>query len=333
MIKKTWSFGEVWNESLLEKEERPLLPRSHLWASELGKAPIDIILKMRGEPPTNPPNARSLRKFEAGNIWEWVVKLILLRAGILREAQQWTRFQYPKCVEVTGKLDFIAGGQPDYGKARAELASLNLPDIFTRAGKNILAHFERNHPEGLADKILEIKSCSAFMYEHYERHTTAGLNHRLQLMHYLKGTEQPQGAIVYISRDDCRMLEIGVFQPSFTEEEYHREIENLTRWYHADTLPPKEQPIVYDEDFKKFSKNWRVAYSAYLTKLYDYKDQAAFDEVYAPITERWNRVLGRMREGKPMTDKNKSALEEMKHAGFDLDKITEEKNGNTVPET
>ena len=88
MNKETWGLSEVWNKSLEEQEQRPLSFRDHLWASELGKAPVDLWLKLRAVPPTNPPNPRSLRKFEAGNVFEWIVSLILKRAGILKESQR-----------------------------------------------------------------------------------------------------------------------------------------------------------------------------------------------------------------------------------------------------
>src|SRR5258708_20285530 len=101
-----WGLATAWNASLIDTEERELKVRDNLWASELGKAPIDVWLKMHGTKPTNPPNARSLRKFEAGNVFEWIVSLILKRAGILRESQKWSSFQYPGLLKVTGKPHF-----------------------------------------------------------------------------------------------------------------------------------------------------------------------------------------------------------------------------------
>ena len=46
-----------------------------------------------------------------------------------------------------------------------------------------------------------------------------------------------------------------------------------------------------------------------------------FDEKYSPIVVRWKRVLGRIKEGKEMTDNNKQALAEMSSAGFDIELI------------
>ena len=76
----TWTFSEVWNKALEFEPEKKHEPRSHIWASEIGGAYIDRYLKMTGEKPTNPPNARSRRKFEAGNLIEWLVGIILERA-------------------------------------------------------------------------------------------------------------------------------------------------------------------------------------------------------------------------------------------------------------
>lgn len=305
----------------MQREERELKVRDNLWASELGKAPIDVVLKLRGEKPTNPPNARSLRKFEAGNIWEWIVKLILLRAGILKEEQEWLEYQYEGLLRVTGKLDFEAGGKPDYAKGKEALEQLMLPDVFMRAGRNIIAYLEKNYPDGLESKVVEVKSVSAFIFDSLEPNKKSVKIHRMQLQHYLLAKNIERGEIVYICRDDCRMMEVPVLRGGIAEEEYKAAITNLTECYRAKELPPLEKPVVWDADMQKFSKNFNVAYSMYLTKLYGHKDQAEFDDKYGPVAERWNRVLGRVREGKPMTENNEQVLAEMAEAGFDIEDI------------
>src|SRR6185295_14623479 len=122
-------FAGVWNQSLTVRQERPLVPRDYVWASEIGGSMIDRYLKMQGVQPSNAPNLRSLRKFQAGDIWEWLCALVLKRAGILIEAQTKLSYQYPGLLRVSGKLDFLAGGQPDWGKARREMSSLGLPEM------------------------------------------------------------------------------------------------------------------------------------------------------------------------------------------------------------
>ena len=67
---QSYLMAEVWNTALEDQEKRQVKPREKLWASELGGATIDLYLKLKGTELSNPPNARSLRKFEAGNIFE-----------------------------------------------------------------------------------------------------------------------------------------------------------------------------------------------------------------------------------------------------------------------
>lgn len=315
--KNNWGLAKIWNESLVaDKGQRPVMPRDHLWASELGKAKVDIWLKLKGVEPTNPPNMRSLRKFEAGNIWEWIVSLVLKRAGILQESQEYLSYQYEGLLKTTGKLDFLAGGKPDYKQAEELISEIDLPIFIIEAGRNIVKYFSKQYPDGIEPMILEIKSISSFMFDAYERSGRCSKNHRLQLVHYLKSKGMKKGLIVYICKDDCRMLEVPVLCPSFDEENYYNEIKEITEYFNKDIQPPLEQPIIYDEDIERFAKNWQIAYSSYLTKLYKFKNQMEFDDKYSPVVERWNRVLSRVKDKKNMTDNNLAVLGEMIENGY-----------------
>ncbi len=317
--KMSWSFYQIWNESLQQRESRPLRPRKHLWASELGKAPIDLFLKMNGVTPSNPFDPRTLMKFEAGNIWEWIVGLVLKRAGIFQGEQGWVSYQYPGLLEVTGKLDFLAGGNPDWGKAHSRIEELELPPFLIKASNDIINHFRNNYPDGLNTVILEVKSCSAFMFERYLHSQRAGANHRAQGFHYLKATDKPEAHILYISKDDARMLEIGIANPSYVEDEYKTLIERMTHYINANERPPLEKIIVFDEEFGKFSVNWKVKYSGYLTMLYGFKNQNTVDEIFKGTTAKWNRVITRCVEGKKMTKLNLEVIDDVKREVKDFD--------------
>ena len=56
-------------------------------------------------------------------------------------------------------------------------------------------------------------------------------------------------------------------------------------------------------------------------KVYGFTDAADYDEKIGPKVERWNRVLGRIKEGKEMTANNEEALAEMKEMGWDIEFI------------
>lgn len=330
-----WSMTQTWNESLEQYEERPLSPRNHIWASELGGSFLDRFLKMKAVVGTNPPNARSLRKFEAGRFFEWIAGRVLNRAGILRESQTWVSYQYPDLLKVTGKTDFIAGGKIDWDKSLQTVHRMQLPEFFGKATDNIIKFFKEKYPEGLADVVIEIKSASNFMMERYEK-CGANPNHKLQLFHYLKALNFEEGHICYICKDDLRMLEVGVMNPSGIEDYYKKDIETMTEVSNKGEEPPKEPEIVFE--YGRFSTNWKVEYSNYLTKLYGYKTPDEYREAHKKKIAQWNRTVSRVAKGSKMTDLNLKTLEEIKKE-FDLDVITknilveeEENDDGTTPE-
>lgn len=290
------SLASVWNASVASREDRPVEPRQRIWASELGKGIHDVILKLRGEVPSNPPNARSIRKFEAGNMFEWIVRLVLMRSGILQESQTRLTHQYDGLLEVSGKLDFLAGGVPKYDIALDGIKDLMMPEFLERSMVQVNEYLKEKCPGGFSSDILEVKSVSAYMFESLEKTRNATRNHRMQLFHYLKAMDKQSGKVIYICRDDLRMMEVEVFNSPENEEEYRSFIEEVTRIYNSGEMPMPEAKIVYDTDIEKFAKNWNVAYSDYLTKVYGYKDQKEFDDIHVPIVSRWNRVLMRARK-------------------------------------
>lgn len=311
-----WYFSTVWNESLETRVERELKPRERIWASEITGSLIDRYLKMTAVKPTNPPNPRSLRKFEAGNMMEWIVGVVLKRAGILISNQDWLQFQYPGLYPVTGKLDFFAGGNPDWDKAKNEVKVLELPQFFSKATDAIIAHFADKYPNGLEKIVLEIKSCSNFMMERYEK-KGVNLGHALQSFHYLKAKNMNEAHVVYICKDDLRMLEFPVNNPSEEllvnyEDIYKSDIMAITHYHKNKIMPEKEKEIFFDEVMGKFSANWKVGYSNYLTMLYGYENQKAYDDKFKPIVSRFNRVLKRCVNSDKMTDKNKVVLDEIR---------------------
>lgn len=318
MSNAAWSLQQVWNDSLEQRKDRKLTARNRIWASELGGSMIDRVLKMKGVEPTNPPNARSLRKFEAGNLMEWVVGVVLKRAGILQANQEWLEYQYDGLLPVTGKLDFLAGGQPDWEEAKkrvADIANFGLPDIFATLGTNIVDKLIEQFGEGMFAKpmktiVLEIKSTSSFMYEKYERDGKPSDNHRLQCFHYMKAKGIDEGHIIYISKDDLRLLEFGIFDTPENEAMYKADIEEITNYMKTNAEPEKASDMIYDFETGRFSDNWHVKYSNYLTMLYGYKNQFEYDSIYMKLTPSFNRVFKRMVQGKKMTALNLKVIGE-----------------------
>ncbi len=218
---KNFSFTQIWNTCVEADDSRPIEPRERLFASELGGSLIDIFLKLKGEVPTNPPNDRSRRKFNSGNLQEWVVWMVLQQSGLLLANQTPFKFQYPGLLPVSGKLDFMMGGVPDYEKAAYNIEHMNFPPFVKLATERIIANLKETiGTEELKKIILEVKSTSSFMLEKYIRTEEPQEGHVLQAFHYLKSSELNEARIVYICRDDLMMKEFSVFYPSQIENFY-----------------------------------------------------------------------------------------------------------------
>lgn len=324
-MSNAWSLAKIWNKALEKVDLKEVEPRDRIYASELGRSDIDIFLKMQGEKPTNPPNERSQRKFHAGDLYEWFVFLILKKCGVLVAKQIPVRNQMKDCVDVSGRLDFIAGGVPNYDEGQRKIdeliQELEMPPLFHLVTKNFIEILKAEYPHGLDEKVLEIKSVANFGFERVEKTGKAMAGHDLQNFHYSNGL-QKEGALCYINREDLRMYEIPIM-PNDEKllKKYKEKVVRVSGYYKENQCPPPESLIIFDEDLVKFSKNFNVEYSPFLRKIYNIERPDQYDEMISPIIGRWNRVLGRIKAGKPMTKDNQVALDEMTEREFDVEQI------------
>jgi len=321
-----WTIMQIWNETL-ERSDRTIEPRERLWASELGGSLIDRWHKLRGTPYTNPPNSRSMRKFMAGDIWEWIIKTVLVKAGLPFETQEHVRLEYDGLLPVTGRIDFIVGGEIDYENALSRLDAEDIPDFIKNAAKAIIERFRVDYPNGLPKKIIEIKSVGSYIFEDLLAKDNPRTHHMLQAAVYrlAKGITTD---IVYVCRDDCRLLQYNIDEITpYLEQEIKDDLAVITEYHKKNVEPPKEELIIWDKDLKKFKTNWKVQYSPYLSKFYErevegeMKPFATPDEYYdeyTPIISSWNRVIQRVKDKKEMTKSNLEKVEEMKKKGFEL---------------
>jgi hypothetical protein len=320
-----FGIAEVWDRALSAREIRPVEKRDRLWATDMAKGYVDVFFSMRGEQPSNPPNARALRKFEAGDVFEWVVKNVLIRAGLLRAAQIRVEYQYKNLLPMSGKIDYLVGGKPELKKIEAELATMDVPEAFKRASWAIVRYIDRKYPGGLPEMPFEIKSIASFGADAMEKKNRSIQAHRAQLKFYLNGSRYERGMLIYICRDDLRMFEFEVTrEDKETEKEIKTFCATITDYWRRNERPAVEPDIIFDWDAGKFSKNLKIEYSAYLTKVYGLKEPREYSEGIAPLVSRWNRVVSRIKHGEAMTKNNKEAIEEMKEWGFSVKKIIRE---------
>jgi hypothetical protein len=337
IIGHPWRFDTIWNKALDSFPERALQARSHIWASELGGSYITRYLRMNAVPYTNPPNARSRRKFMSGDIWEWIVKMVLTTSGILKAHQERTEVELPGLLKVTGKIDFLAGGDVDWDKAKSEISRMeavfgiaegDVPAFVTHAMVFVVDEMKKlfkNKPLMLVP--FECKSLSTEMMKKVEK--KGALAHNvLQLGHYIIGTKINTGYLVYICRSDTICNQFEVDRDTRLARLYRADVEHMTNVYNngfnnrspLKLAPPKDAEVLFDPVLFRFEKNFQVEYSPYLTMLYNYETPEDFRMRWANTVTNYNRVFKRLVKGENVTDKNKIVIAEVTKWFPDWDK-------------
>lgn len=308
MISNSWSLQQVWNKSLDNVPQRELEPRDYVWASELGGSFYDRYWKMKGRQPTTPPNLRTRRKFEAGNLIEWVILQVLNRAGVLKSTQE--HFEYTDgAIKVTGRCDFEAGGEIQ------DADFSDLPETIKGISEATIQALREKFSDGLAHVNIEVKSCAGIMYERYEQ--APAPQHALQAFVQAKATHRPT-LLVYVSRDDLRICEWKILPES---EKYQKlldkDLDKMNAVMYLLESDMEKGMLVRGEPVKepllqyvagKFSSNWKVEYSNYLTD-YGYERPDEYAKPAKSIAVRLNNIVKKLKVGKELTKVNHNTLE------------------------
>ena len=320
LIGMPWDFSDLMNESIRCLPERPLVRREHIWASEIGGDYASRYLRMFAHKMTNPPNDRSRRKFISGHIFEWIVQLILTMCGVLKEKQLHGTVELKGLLRVTGKLDFIAGGDVDWEKAKAEVESMkrlfsvalgDMPPIILHSVERVLFRMEQMFTRvPLKEVIMEVKSVSAFVSDLMEKTNKPRPRHPFQILHYEIANKMDDGQLLYINKDSFYCHQFEVTPTKKLVKEYKDDVAKMTEYIRGagknflKNIPAKSPEILfYDEEFR-FAKNTDVEYSPYLTMLYGYKDFEEFNYKWKYKIPAWNRVFKRCVKGENITPAN-----------------------------
>lgn len=310
-MSNSWGLTSIWNASLDVDNHREYVARDYCYASELGGSYYERYWKMKGRVPTTPPNLRSRRKFQGGNLTEWIVLQILARAGVLKSSQEYITYEDGP-IRVTGRADFTAGGDI---QLLSESDLQTLPESFADAAEEIIKKLQELHPEGLREVNIEVKSCSGIMFERYE--LAPSPQHTLQAFHYAYNTNRPT-LLIYVSRDDFRICEwpilsknekyLKLYQEDIKKMAHIIDIkEDDVSEYIYQGKPVKEQLLVWNAG--KFSSNWKIEYSNYLTDYgFEYPEQ--YGKPAKSFALRLTNVAKKIKEGKELTKINYKTLKE-----------------------
>lgn len=335
LIGMPWDFASLFNEAIRCLPERAMVKRDYMWASEIGKDYCSRYLRMHAHPMSNPINERSRRKFVMGHVTEWIVGLILSITGILKSKQLRGEVALPGMLRVSGKMDFIAGGDIDWVAAKEKVKEItalfalsldDMPPIIFHAIERVLFRMEQMFTRvPLKEYIVEVKSCSSFISDRMIKSQQPMPDHALQAVHYTLANNIDT-MLIYLCKDDamCHQFEITKTKPLL--KLYTEDVATMTAYFKASgknylkNMPPKAPEVEFDLGTFTFLKNAQVAYSNYLTMLYGYKDFDEFKWKWQYKVTAWNRVFKRMVRGDNITAANKVIITDMEKHFPETDK-------------
>lgn len=309
-------FVDIFDAALASDNAREFKARDYIYASEVGMGFYDRYLSMKGVQPSNLPNEIALRKFKLGALIEDFFKLVLYEIGLLHSQEERVMSNFGFGCEVSGRLDVLYGGKWDIKELDLVMEKLYFLDFMGVLSKAIRKFAEDNKKANYDICGLEIKSTSDIMFNRIEARDYPEPHHGCQTFHYAFHKKIPF-QLVYFDKNNARMKVFWIL-PSNTEwyQVYMTDIRQMSEYYLTNTVPPKEKLINFDGE--KFSTNWRVEYSKYLTAEYGFNTKMEYKDYATPIVGRWNRVMARIKEGKVLTPDNLLAIGEMRKFGFEI---------------
>lgn len=317
---KMWSIEKLWNEQL-STPQTTAPPRNYIRASEIGSPFLDRYYRMKGVPPSNQFDIRTLRIFDAGKLWELIVVRILKMAGILQSRQDELIIPENKDhLLVKGHVDAIVGGKPDFDQAKASIHGIiqefgleEGEDFLEQRALKLVEYLSKEFPDGLEPVIAEVKSVNSMAFWAHKNLDAKGYfkgydHHKLQLLTYLLGHPSIKiGKRFYISKDDMCLKEDNIKITEDLKKKWLADVTTMSNYYRNNQEPPKEDDIVWNPEKESFELNWKLKRSNYLTKI-------------TGLTEdQWIRKHYRIAKEKTLEYKWKT---EGKRHGLDIEKMT-----------
>lgn len=268
-----WKISDIWNN--LTVKENTAKPRDYIRASEIGKPFLDRYLAMKGVQSTNPFEARILRVFDTGYVFEVdVVEKMFKLLGLLQDAQKEVVVMLPGSLKVVGHFDHKIGGPIDVEKAKKEIYDPNTSPWMRRRALQLLDSLVATYPNGLKTLIADVKTVNSMAFwAHKNQDPQTGFfkgydHHKLQLLTYLIAEKEAEGRLFYISKDDLTLMEAPVSANDITLRQiWQEDIYAMTKYYNNNQEPPKEDDIIFNERKNVWEFNWAVMRSPYFSLI------------------------------------------------------------------
>lgn len=264
-----WNLSYLLTDLIATRANSKGEVRNEIWASDLGGIMLDRYLDMKGTPYSDLPDGRGLANFFLGEQIETGLKTMLENLGIAYTDNERKLYQEKDYLPVVAKPDLIVE-ITDWEQVRQNLLKekekINELEPKYRDREisklekkfEVLGNFRKKFPNGLEKTIFEIKSASTTSFK-ARKVEGASLNHKLQLLTYLKAYNVPYGHIIYIAKEYGNMVEFIVDRDDPELNKIWEEDVSKISYYVKNDIRP---PLVFDP------KDWRYKYSKYFTMLY-----------------------------------------------------------------
>lgn len=310
--KGTLFLEDMWNEILVStRKNRNIEPRTHIWATEIGKNFYERYLKMQGVKPTREIEERVLRKFAAGEIFEELIGQYLSKIGLVQSAQEHIVIpETDQHLKVSGKIDYVAG-MPNWDEATkavvGENENIDDLDFSQQVLLKLITEMKEKYPNGLSDVIFEIKTINSMVFWAKKDYLNEAYPfHIMQIYTYLKYKNLPEGHIVYLSKDDLTIKEMVVRYPDEKLEKlWNDDVLAMTNYIRTETEPPKPASVIFDPRghyaFQKnkvkykcagmWKENWEVKFSQYFDMVTGFDTEEEWLNSLKPEISARNKEL------------------------------------------
>jgi hypothetical protein len=233
---ESFSVQKLISDYLAEEYRRSQREPKDYWrVSDMGHCLRGRYYKRQGAKPTDPPDERTLRKFQAGNIFHW-----------------WLQRQVRYAASEMSGVRVI-------GMER-EVRNDKL---------HVVGHYDALVQIGRKKLLYDFKTVhsNAFHYREQNKSLTQK-QHAMQLGLYLMLLHQEhpdltEARLLYISKDDLSVAETKVILTPALKREILRELKILNESWEKKKLPPTPPLIVKDSVKNKWVINWQAQYCPY----------------------------------------------------------------------
>ena len=263
MENNEWSIQSFENQYLEEQMKREEKPSEWWRGSDMGSCMRKRIWQRKGIKKTEEITIIQRRTMDVGSMFHWKYQKLFEKLGLLIEKEGEV---IDESLHFKGHFDVLAGGIPEVKKELFEFTNkegkLWLDSNGYDFAIKLKEKIDKEYPNGLPKLLYELKTQHSMSFQYIEKKPNE--EHFYQLCSYLfflreKYPDIKEGRILYISKDDSRLVEFPIKLTKEIEDKIINELVMLNDYWKNDELPPQISEI----DGK--SVNWKCRFCPYKT--------------------------------------------------------------------